>query len=114
MLKIDGSSGPEELEFLSENDTGPTALFSDSSNFSAEKMSGDSGTNEKQSGNGPASMEDRRVTGGGPVYASASSDSGDKIAQLQSLGFTREVVEQALIQADGDVALAADLLLSSR
>lgn len=114
VLKIDGSSGPEELEFLSENDTGPTALFSDSSSSSAEKSPGGSGVNEKQPGNGPVSIEDRRVSGGGPVYATAPSDSGDKIAQLQSLGFTREVVEQALIQAGGDVALAADLLLSGR
>ena len=114
VLKIDGSSGPEELEFLSENDTGPTGLFSDSSSSSAEKSPADTGINEKQAGSAPTSTDDRRVSGGGPGYAAASPDSGDKVAQLQSLGFSKEVVEQALIQADGDVDLAANLLLSSR
>lgn len=59
--------------------------------------------------------------GEGSTTASSSSmpsspvlSNEQKLEQLQSLGFTRLESEQALVQAEGEVALAANLLFSSR
>jgi Holliday junction resolvasome RuvABC DNA-binding subunit len=43
-----------------------------------------------------------------------SSTAADKLAQLRALGFSQQEAQLALQQADGDVDLAATLLLSSR
>ena len=109
---IEGSSGPEELPFLSELDTGP--LFSDNPS---------SGSSESATSAASASDLDRKQAGGGAASsASAAAENtisntlskNEKIQQLQALGFTRNEVELALSQADGEVNLAATLLLSSR
>lgn len=111
---IEGSSGPEELPFLSELDTGP--LFSDNPS---------SGSSESATSAASASASDldRKQAGGGAASsASAAAENtisntlskNEKIQQLQALGFTRNEVELALSQADGEVNLAATLLLSSR
>lgn len=117
VLKIDGSNGPEELEFLSENDTGPTALFSDKS----------ISTSQGQDDLKPAAMGiEKRTAIDLSVSADVSSSSAmavssdsalshdAKLAQLQALGFSKSESEQALSQADGEVNLAATLLFSSR
>lgn len=108
---IEGSSGPEELPFLSELDTGP--LFSDNPQ---------SGSSESATSAASASDLDRKQAGGGAASSAAAAENtisntlsqNEKIQQLQALGFTRNEVELALSQADGEVNLAATLLLSSR
>ena len=109
---IEGSSGPEELPLLSELDTGP--LFSENP---------PSGSSESATSAASASDLDRKQAGGGAASsASAAAENtisnplsqNEKIQQLQALGFTRNEVELALSQADGEVNLAATLLLSSR
>lgn len=116
MLRIDGSNGPEELEFLSENDTGPTALFSDSSSASSSAR-----TEGKQAGGVPGSTPTATADAskGSSANSTSSSSSSEvdqlevKLGQLQSLGFSRAQAEAALMQADGEVNLAASILLSS-
>ena len=106
---IEGSSGPEELPFLSELDTGP--LFSDNppSGSSESATSAASDLDRKQAGGGAASSASAAETA-----TSNPLSENEKIQQLQALGFTRNEVELALSQADGEVNLAATLLLSSR
>lgn len=107
---IEGSSGPEELPFLSELDTGP--LFGDNpaSNSSESATSASTDLDRKQAGGGAASSASDNVIA--PISNPLSQD--EKIQQLQALGFSRDEVELALSQADGEVNLAATLLLSSR
>lgn len=117
MLRIDGSNGPEELEFLSENDTGPTALFSDPpSNSSVLDV------DMKQAGcslgDAPATIVDKNDgsnTGATSLASSSQVCTVDvKLEQLQALGFNRAEAEAALTQADGEVNLAASILFSSK
>jgi hypothetical protein len=106
---------------LSENDTGPTALFSDSSSASTSASSS-AGTEVKQAGGGPGSappdiLDDSKVSGAGSASSSTSSEVVPfevKLEQLQSLGFNRGEAETALMQADGEVNLAASILFSSK
>ena len=119
VLRIDGSNGPEELEFLSENDTGPTALFSDSSSSSS---SSSAGTEVKQAGGVPgstptATVDESKVSSAGSASSSSASEvvpNEVKLEQLQALGFNRAEAEAALMQADGEVNLAASILFSSK
>ena len=109
---IEGSSGPEELPFLSELDTGP--LFSDNPpSSSSESATSASDLDKKQAGGGAASSASANIVSSDHTFTSPLSQDA-KIQQLQALGFTRNEVESALSQADGEVNLAATLLLSSR
>ena len=109
---IEGSSGPEELPFLSELDTGP--IFSDyPPPGSSESATSASILERKQAGGGAASSASENVIASDHTFTSPLSQDA-KIQQLQALGFTRNEVELALSQADGEVNLAATLLLSSR
>jgi Holliday junction resolvasome RuvABC DNA-binding subunit len=76
----------------------------------------------KQAGGGqgsapPAAVDDSKVSGAGPASPSSSSEVVPvevKLEQLQSLGFNRAEAEAALMQADGEVNLAASILFSSK
>ena len=132
VLRIDGSSGPEELEFLSENDTGPTALFSDNSSASASASESQDLANAISSSENEMKAEMKSTAvgvtdpmqvevevGNSIATANAANSEGvvsldDKLSQLQALGFTLAESQLALTQADGEVNLAATLLFSSR
>jgi hypothetical protein len=101
---------------LSENDTGPTSLFQGKKVPTPETAPSDGKVNNVEASG--TSMD----TGEGTVSASSSSASASepmlsdeqKVNQLQALGFSKSESEQALVQAEGEVNLAATLLFSSR
>jgi hypothetical protein len=101
---------------LSENDTGPNGLFKGNAVPKPETAPSDNKVDNIE----PSST--RMDLGAGSVSASSSSASSSepmlsdeqKVNQLQALGFTKSESEQALLQAEGEVNLAATLLFSSR
>ena len=120
VLKIDGSNGPEELEFLSENDTGPSALFS--GEVSSSSQGNEAVVDMKAAAIGVDNGMEVDLTGSAHATSSSAASSSTvgtlsneaKLEQLQALGFSKSESEQALSQADGEVDLAATLLFSSR
>lgn len=103
---------------MSENDTGPTTIFQGKKVPKPESAPSDGKLNDVEASS--SSM----VKGEGTVSASSSSASASslestlsdeqKVNQLQALGFSKSESEQALVQAEGEVNLAATLLFSSR
>ena len=112
VLKI----GSEEVPFLSEYDTGKTALFSANERRAEAEAISKAGGGGNGSGSGGSSSSASSV----PTESFTSTSTGDslskeeKLSQLEALGFPRGEAELALTQADGDVNLAATLLFSSR
>ena len=138
VLRAEGSNGPEEVAFLSEHETagmdvfnGKEAAGGDETGSSSSSGSG-SGSNGGSSSSGGDSSSSSSGGGGAgaPPAAAASSpaaasaDQGrsevpvltnaEKVEQLLALGFAKQESEMALIQAEGDVNLAASLLFASR
>jgi hypothetical protein len=100
---------------LSENDTGPNGLFKGNDVPKQETEPSDGKVDNIESSSTCMDI------GEGSMSASSSSASSSepmsdeqKLNQLQALGFTKSESEQALLQAEGEVNLAATLLFSSR
>lgn len=95
-LRIDGGSGVERVPFLAEKDL-PRKETTAGEKDDLMEVSKD---------NGPAGEE-----GVGNAASSTGEDS-EKLLQLQAMGFDGPHARAALAQSDGDVDLAATLLLS--
>jgi len=139
VLRAEGSNGPEEVAFLSEHETAGMDVFNGkeaaggdetgSSSSSSGSGSGSNGGSSSSGGDSSSSSSGGGGAGAPPAAAAnspaaASADQGrsevpvltnaEKVEQLLALGFAKQESEMALIQAEGDVNLAASLLFASR
>lgn len=108
VLRIETSTGQETISFLGEADIpGGDKLMGKEEHHAKQE-------DAKPSTTATANNTKRSIGDVGPTDSASAQVRPDVVNHLMSLGFSHQEVTSALIQADGDVELAATLLYASR